>query len=101
MSILTTNLIELAERVEGLHRKATTGPWKADVIENTGENWLIGTGYCDRDKVGDWIVSTDDVPCSEHNGADAQDDAEAIAEMRNLLPEIAAALRARAQGVSS
>lgn len=81
----------LLDRLRDLHDTLSTGPWKADINENIGENWLIATmGYSNLDEQT-YILTSDRVRASEMDG-DAKTDAEGLAELRNMLPRIIEAL---------
>lgn len=71
------NLIELQE-------KATTGPWKMDVVKNIGDNWLIGSGFGRDDDGTEPILVTDGIRASELDTGLASDDVKFIAAARNF-----------------
>ena len=87
----------LLDRLKYLHDSLSTGPWKADINENIGKNWLVATmGYSNIDEQT-YILTTKNVRASELDG-DAKTDAEGLAELRNLLPRLIEALDMREQG---
>ena len=73
------------EDLKAKARAATPGPWKADTIENIGENWLVGylmnLGEADNAEGGysKWIVTTDRIPASQCHPHRADNDAAFIA----------------------
>lgn len=70
-------------------------PWKAAPLREFGEDWPVGTIVkTGADDTDDWCVCTDAVRASQHNGATARDDAEAIAAMHNAWPDLCNALNA-------
>lgn len=76
--------------LDALERRASTGPWKHDAMENVGKNWLIGIINCglDRDSEAVHIITTDDV---QGASSDPEADAQFIALVRNHWREISAA----------
>ena len=87
----------LAQQLQELHRNAETIPWKVEVgKEFSGSNWLLGSFGIDGDDDHHVFLTTDRVHASECSGEGATADATLCAEVRNLLPQIVAALRWRA-----
>lgn len=92
-SIELRDSVPLLPRLIELNETLTTGPWKADIEKNTGNNWLVAGTFGNSSIDGkDYILTTDHVHASEVQG-DAKTDAEGLAELRNLLPRIIEALR--------
>ena len=77
-------LDRLIAEAEILLPEISTYPWKADIRENCGENWLLASFGQSR-KDAEWILTTDHVLCSELDG-DAEADAKFCALSRNLVP---------------
>lgn len=66
---------------------ATTGPWKQDRMVNVGANWMI-CDCGDGDEIkNSYIVTTDNVPCSQTGGGCAEGDSEFVAHSRTDLPD--------------
>lgn len=78
---------ERIERERALCEAASTPPWKADIIANAGENWMLGAIIdLGRDRYeNEWIVTTDHVHASELD-SDAKADAAFIAAARTGYP---------------
>ncbi len=70
-------IAEIRKRLEA----ATPGPWKSDIIDNVGGNWLIGfvldAGIDQENKK--WIVTTDNLRASECVSGGAEEDTQFIA----------------------
>ena len=84
-------LERLVSEIETLLPLISTGPWKADIKENVGKNWLLASMGADRDGA-QWILTTDHVHASELDG-DAEADAKFCAAARNVMPLLIEALR--------
>lgn len=90
-------LDRMLREMELLLDEVSTGPWKADIIENLGNNWHLA-GFGESHNGGNWILTTDHVRCSEYNG-DAEADAKFCALARNLMPQLIEELK-RLQAVT-
>ena len=87
---MTDRLDEIKARLGA----ATPSPWKADTIENVGNNWLIGTVLnAGSDQEGaQWIVTTDGLHASECTSGGAEEDTQFIAhspdDIKWLIAEV-------------
>lgn len=86
---------DVTDRLEQIRKRsesATVAPWVVDTKENMGENWCVGcvmncgAAANDSGDYSNYIVTTDNVPGSQMNGADARDDADFIANARQDVP---------------
>lgn len=84
-------LQEIIQTLDSLELGMSSGPWKADVMDNVGKNWLIATLGTD-DKNVDHIVTTDGVLASEAVSNPAAD-AQFLALVRTHWREISAAAK--------
>ncbi len=87
-------LDRLVGEAEILLPQVSTGPWKADISENIGNNWLLGS-FGQSEAGASWILTTDGVHCSEVESFDAEADAKFCALARNLVPLLIEELRRR------
>lgn len=92
---LSAELVEIVERLDELHRKATPGPWRAEVRPSrvdfcviSGASWSVCTVHYDDERrpVSEGDPELDPMKHSI-------EDTTLIAELRNSYPAISAALR--------
>jgi hypothetical protein len=89
-------VMTLARRLHELDQLAETGPWRVyEAGGYDGQDWSIASFGVDGDTDRHVFLTTDDVHVSECRGEGAMADAQFCAEVRNLMPQIIAALRWR------
>jgi len=93
----SSTLDQIASRLHYISQRATSGPWKAvGDRKYEGEDWLVGSFGVDSQTDLNVVLTTDHVHASECGGEGALADAQFCAEVRNLAPQIVAALRSKA-----
>lgn len=75
-------------RIEELKKilERNPNPWRININKHVGEDWLVASFGADP-KGRQWILTTDAVPCSQHEG-NAEDDALFCALAKSVMVEL-------------
>jgi hypothetical protein len=79
--------------LERLLSRATTRPWRHDVIESLGKNWLLSSSFGEDPDGTRPILTTDSIAGLDAYCAPPSDDIKAIAAVMNAAPRLLQAAR--------